>query len=308
MNKQHSLDELCPYIREAGLQRRDSWKAKKRKIYDHQFLYCFVGTAHAIIEDEYYEIKQGHMVVIPPDTPHTFWVDDDMSGELYWFHCDFFYFEDREWLFDFYNTAETYATLFALELKYPEHLRCNPIFENDYSIPKHISFKDTDGMEFLFRSIYKAYIKKELNWQISTKIFFLEIMELILRSSDNQKHINHSNTHVSKIINQYIAHNYYKKLTVKEICNYTGFNPEYASKLFKKETGIKLIEYLNKYRIEKSKKLLLDIDLSIADIAEMVGFNNENYYCSVTKKLEGKTPAKLRSYLLAILDESQLNE
>lgn len=302
--KKHSFDELCPYVREVGLQRRDSWRAKKRKIYDHQFLYCFTGTAHVTIEDRYFKVSEGDMIVLPPDTCHSFWFDENISGEFYWFHCDFFYFEDREWHYEFYNDVEKYATLFLPELKHKEHLRENPVFLNDFTIPEYITFKDTDAIEFLFRSIYKAYIRKDSQWQITSKVLFFQIFELMLRNSSNQNDTVPNHTHVSNVIKQYIAQNYYKKLTVKKICEYTGFNPEYASKLFKKETSIKLIEYLNQYRIDKSKRLLLDIDLSIADIAEMVGFSNENYFCSVTKKLEGKSPAKLRNYLLDLTDET----
>ena len=96
-----------------------------------------------------------------------------------------------------------------------------------------------------------------------------------------------------------MAHNYYRKLSVAEICAETGLNTEYASKLFKQETGQRLVEYVNCYRIKKAKSLLLESDLSVADIAEMVGFSSENYFCSVTKKLEGKTPEALRDYLMS---------
>ena len=61
-----------------------------------------------------------------------------------------------------------------------------------------------------------------------------------------------------------------------------------------------LIDCLNQFRIEKAKRLLLDSDLSIADVSEMVGFQNENYFCSVSKKITGMTPARLRSYMLAV--------
>lgn len=53
-------------------------------------------------------------------------------------------------------------------------------------------------------------------------------------------------------------------------------------------------------RIAQAKKLFLEMDLNVADIADMVGFNNENYFCSVFKKYEGKTPVKAREDLLEL--------
>ena len=66
----HSTEEIVPYIREVGLQKRDSWKNLYRRIYDHQFLYCFCGIIHIQIEERNYEVKQGDLVIIKPNVPH----------------------------------------------------------------------------------------------------------------------------------------------------------------------------------------------------------------------------------------------
>ena len=77
---QRLFDELCPYIREAGLQHQDSWRNTVRRIYDHQFLYCFTGQAHATIQERYYKLGSGAMLIVPPNTPHRFWVDETQPG------------------------------------------------------------------------------------------------------------------------------------------------------------------------------------------------------------------------------------
>ncbi|GKX29290.1 hypothetical protein SH1V18_17700 [Vallitalea longa] len=302
MHKQriHSFDELCPFIREVGLQHQDSWRHKSRKIYDHQFLYCFKGTANVKILDRYYKIKRGDLILIQPNTSHEFWVDEDLLGELYWFHCDFFYYNDKEWHYDFYNDAEKYVTLFGEILKYTEHMRENPVFEDGYMLPEYMRFNNPDEVEYLFRRIYNAYIKQDDYWQISAKIYFLEILRHVIKQTNNKKENGNKKLYVVNQIKAYIARNYYKKLSVGDICRDTGLNSEYASRIFKQLQGEKLVEYLNKYRIAQAKKLFLEMDLNVADIADMVGFNNENYFCSVFKKYEGKTPVKAREDLLEL--------
>lgn len=69
-----------------------------------------------------------------------------------------------------------------------------------------------------------------------------------------------------------------------------------------------MIHYLNRFRINKAKKLLLEPDLSIVDIAEMVGFKSENYFCTLSKKVTGMTPAKLRTYMLSLQDSDAAEE
>lgn len=53
-------------------------------------------------------------------------------------------------------------------------------------------------------------------------------------------------------------------------------------------------EFLNKIRIEKSKELLLEDKYSILDIALMVGFNNQNYYNIMFKKITNQTPLEFK--------------
>ncbi len=65
-------------------------------------------------------------------------------------------------------------------------------------------------------------------------------------------------------------------------------------KEYKNEIGMTFTEFLNKIRIEKSKELLLEDKYSILDIALMVGFNNQNYYNIMFKKITNQTPLEFK--------------
>ncbi len=299
------LDELCPYIREVGTQRKDSWKSMQRRIYDHQFLYCFTGVAHVILREQYHRIVPGDLVIIPPNEPHQLWVDEQQPGEMYWFHCDFFLFPDRDWIYAFYNDMERYITLFGAELPYKEHIRPNPVLLNGRVLPDVTSFPNTESMEYCFRTMHRAYTSGDALWQLTARRCFYEILETVLYAGAAEKHHSASKVYVANQMKAYIAKHYFEPLTVTKICEGTGRNPEYASKLFRQQTGMKLVEFINWFRVNQSKKLLIDPDLSIADVAEMVGFTNENYFCTVVKRLECRTPAKLRAYLLSLLLEDE---
>lgn len=301
----YMFDELCPYIREAGLQKGDSWKSNNRKIYDHQFLYCFTGTGYIIIDGNYYEVPQGTLIIIPPNTPHSFWVDEVIPTELYWIHCDLFYLADRECIFDFYNDMNLYINLFGNTPLIKEHIRENPIFESGYILPHILKVKDKELTEFIFRNIYQSYLKQHPQWQMRTKILFLELLEMIINETfSTEKQVSPNKQYIVGQIKTFIANNYYRKIQVQEICAVTGLNVDYTSRIFKQVTGMKITEYLNKYRISKAKTLMIEKDLKIEEIAYMVGFNNENYFSSIVRKFEGQTPGGLRSKLLEIVQKS----
>ncbi len=57
---------------------------------------------------------------------------------------------------------------------------------------------------------------------------------------------------------------------------------------------ITLSEYINKTRIEKSTRLLLDSSLSIVDVANLVGYEDQSYFTKVFKSIMGVSPGKYK--------------
>ena len=94
---------------------------------------------------------------------------------------------------------------------------------------------------------------------------------------------------------QYFHENYSQDITIDSLCNYLDINKSYFCSLFKKYTGNTFSYFLNHFRVEKSKKLLIDTDLNLLDIAITVGFNNQNYYSMVFKKYTNMSPSKYRA-------------
>ena len=82
---------------------------------------------------------------------------------------------------------------------------------------------------------------------------------------------------VKKVLD-YISAHYREPLSVKELSGLSNYSEFYFMKLFKQYTGKTTAAYLNDYRLEKAKSLLLHTDASVTDIALDVGFNNTSYF------------------------------
>ncbi|MBN2853555.1 MAG: PocR ligand-binding domain-containing protein [Clostridia bacterium] len=93
---------------------------------------------------------------------------------------------------------------------------------------------------------------------------------------------------------EYIKRNYMKKVTLDEVSHNSSLSPTYFSRIFKKEMNCSFNHYLNRVRIEMSKKLLLDEAIPLVDISIIVGFEDQSYYSKVFKKMTGITPGKYR--------------
>ncbi len=95
-------------------------------------------------------------------------------------------------------------------------------------------------------------------------------------------------------INQYIYKHYSEDIGRNEIAAEFYLNPEYLSKIYKKQTGVSLKDYINEYRIKQAKVLLEDDSLKISEVASIVGFENFTYFSTTFKKYTSLTPNQYR--------------
>lgn len=94
---------------------------------------------------------------------------------------------------------------------------------------------------------------------------------------------------------QYIQFNYNRNINVQDIVNYVGINRSYFSYIFSQKMNTSPKEYLQQFRIEKAKTLLLDPSAPIAEIALKVGYKDPFIFSKNFKKTEGISPREYRS-------------
>ena len=58
---------------------------------------------------------------------------------------------------------------------------------------------------------------------------------------------------------------------------------------------INLFDYLQQYRLEKSKELLNNLNYKVYEISEMVGYGDTKYFSNIFKKAFGLTPIEYRN-------------
>lgn len=99
---------------------------------------------------------------------------------------------------------------------------------------------------------------------------------------------------VNKII-IFIEQNFEKDITVKLLAKYVAMDENYISSLFKKKTGYSPIHFLQRVRVDRAKGYLAESKMSVNEIAEKVGFANDNYFIKIFKRWTGTTPSVYRN-------------
>ncbi|QJD84202.1 response regulator transcription factor [Cohnella herbarum] len=92
----------------------------------------------------------------------------------------------------------------------------------------------------------------------------------------------------------YVDERYAQDLSLDEIAAHFHFNSSYFSSLFKQRTGISLSMYITKKRMVEAKRILLETEDSISDIAHHVGYKDASYFIRIFKRDCGVSPYKFR--------------
>lgn len=95
-------------------------------------------------------------------------------------------------------------------------------------------------------------------------------------------------------IKQFIREHYMENIGRTQIADELCLAPEYVSKLFKKESGMNLSDYIAGYRVLQAKNLLDRGDMSVSEVAEACGFENATYFSTTFKKHTGISPNQYR--------------
>lgn len=98
-------------------------------------------------------------------------------------------------------------------------------------------------------------------------------------------------TEVITRIKKYIQENIEEKISREQIAEYVHFSTDYIPKLFKKETGISLSEYVMTQKMECAKKLIEEGDDTISNIAIRMGYNSISYFSEIFRRYTGYLPS-----------------
>ncbi|MEW9123323.1 MAG: response regulator [Thermotaleaceae bacterium] len=165
--------------------------------------------------------------------------------------------------------------------------KANQIADSMVNIAMDIGLKNINGLsDDIERKITVSHEFKKIREELT------DILDCIFSEIIDKKLYNASDE-ILAVVN-YIEKNYSNRISLEEIADYINLNPQYLSRLVKKELGIGFSNYVTNLKIEKAKKLLSDTDMPVLNIALELSYNEANYFCKVFKKIVGMTPMEYR--------------
>ncbi|MEM1484510.1 response regulator [Oscillospiraceae bacterium PP1C4] len=182
--------------------------------------------------------------------------------------------------------------------------------QNDYVAILLTGYSDFEYAKEAIKNGVSDYMLKPLNMEEMTETLDRAVLECknisILRNQNesvgewksislfNDMEVNEPSTPVVNRILELIAENYTKKITLSDLSEKLHYSDRYINQKFQKVLGTTVIEYLNRYRIQKALSLLQNDQIPISDIGWECGIGDYKYFNHVFKKYIGCSPKEYK--------------
>lgn len=205
--------------------------------------------------------------------------------------------KDKAFLFEIPGNSRYYLPEHSSrwEFLYLEFSReCLPLLRKIYRMNGPvIDLPETSGIPSQMMEIYQMALDNRLNSLFeNARIAY----DLWMRLTEYAVTLSVSERTKVDDAKDYIDRNYYKnELNLDLVADHTGMSKYYMCKEFHKKFGVSPGKYLRELRISQACRLLMTkTDYTLQEIAEMVGYSNNNYFGKVFRAEKGISPDKYR--------------
>lgn len=233
----------------------------------HIFIFCEAGEGWVELnQGERMLLREGDMIVIPPDTSHRYGAMAENPWSIYWFH-----FKGEH--------AAGLVSMFGLS-----------------SAPLALSPSGTARFIEWFHPAYE--LLAERTYALTTHVHVAQTARQLLsgiginsnKSAQEKKRENYLEQAI-----QYMNQHMGDSIRLTELARHVGLSRQHLIHLFNLETGVPPIEYFLRLKIQRAGQLLDLTELSIKEISSAVGISDPYYFSRLFKKMSGFSPTRYRS-------------
>lgn len=107
-----------------------------------------------------------------------------------------------------------------------------------------------------------------------------------------KKHSNYS--YLVQTCCDYIQKHTHEKIYLRDLAELCNYSERRLSKKFYQETGIRIVDYIHREKMEEARLLLQHSNYAINEIGSFLGYGNQSYFTRKFKEIYGETPFEIR--------------
>lgn len=155
-----------------------------------------------------------------------------------------------------------------------------------------------DKLAALMEESYFEYSDKDVCYKLPIRANIYLMITALLRyycgSKDEGDRMVYHNVLRLRPVIDYLAEHFTEKTYIEKLADMITVSPDYFTKMFKDSIGKTPIDYINAMRVNLSMLLLCSTNMSMAEIADTIGFCNPNYFHKIFKQYMGTSPLAYR--------------
>ena len=229
-----------------------------------ELFYIIGGKGQFLIQDELYPVNPNNLVIINPNVPHT-----EVSLNA----------QPLEYIVLGINGIE---------------LNSGDTFNGRFSILDHFESVDISSC---LRNILRETELKSTGYedvcQAFMEILIIRLMRITSLAIPSEPQSISTNRQCAAV-RRYIDLHFKEAITLEQLAEEAHINKYYLSHAFKREYGVSPINYMISRRIDESKYLLAETDLSLSQIAQLLGFSSSSYFSQVFRRTQSVSPKEYR--------------
>lgn len=102
-------------------------------------------------------------------------------------------------------------------------------------------------------------------------------------------------TDITNAVKKYIDQHLFEEIARDDIAEALYLNVDYIARVFKRDMGMPISQYINKQRINRAKLLIASEDMPVGNVGTAVGYSNFSYFSKIFKQFEHCTPREYKS-------------
>lgn len=229
-----------------------------------ELFYIVGGKGQFLIEDQLYPVNANHLVIINPNVTHT-----EVSLNAQPLEYIVLGIEGIE-----LATGENSNGQFCI-LDHFESVEVSSCLRN---ILREMELKNAG-----YEDVCQAFME----------ILIIRLMRSTGLSIPAEPQVITANRQCAAV-RRYIDIHFKEQLTLDLLAEEAHMNKYYLSHAFKREYGVSPINYMITRRLEESKYLLAETDLSMSQIAQLLGFSSLSYFSQVFRRTQSVSPVEYR--------------
>ncbi|WP_282937927.1 AraC family transcriptional regulator [Paenibacillus sp. RC67] len=240
------------------------------------------GTLYIGEEDRRWELSAGEMLILLPDRYHYATTPCQEETLFYWLHFQV----PAPW-----REAETFSDLYLKDDIHSKN-QIDLVQNHILTIPKHWTMSAPQQGYDLFEKLLALANGMRSNAFWEQQQLFVDL----LRAAVEGQHP--GNLAPSRIVAEkaeaYLKQHYQVDITNAMLAGALHFHPNYIARCMKEVYQCTPLDYLQRYRLEQARLLLLKTDLPISEISDSVGFHYSAYFSRCFTQSIGLTPRQYR--------------